>query len=126
MKTPIKGKDGTYLIVDEMPMFKGCDPNLPYLERKLCADEKMLKFVYDHIKYPKEAKQNKIEGTVVVRFIIDEHGQLQNPSFIKEVGAGCEQAVLKVVNLMRGNWEAGKHAGKPVAVQFNLPVKFRL
>ncbi|MBK9013405.1 MAG: TonB family protein [Saprospiraceae bacterium] len=62
---------------------------------------------------------------VVVKFVIEKDGSVTNPEIAKSVGFGCDEEVLRVINMMP-NWAPGKKDGKPVAVSFNLPVKFKL
>ena len=48
---------------------------------------------------------------------------------VRDIGAGCGDEALRVVNLMNKEnkvWTPGKQRGRPVRVQFTLPVKFKL
>lgn len=115
--------------VDEMPRFPGCEDVADEEERKACSQKKMLEFIYKNVKYPGEARENGVEGTVVIRYIIQEDGSIAQPEIIKNIGAGCGEEALRVVNLMNDmpeKWIAGKQQGENVDVFFNLPVKFRL
>jgi len=122
---PVVDVPPIFKVVEEMPMFKGCEEIEIKKERRICADQKMLEFIYSKIKYPAMARENGIEGTVVIRFIVNEDGSITNSEIVREIGAGCGNEALRVVNLMP-NWNAGKQIGKAVKVQFNLPVKFKL
>jgi len=115
-----------YKEVDEMPRFPGCeDKGLEGEAYKECHQLEMLKFIYTNIKYPKDAREAGIEGVVVVNFVIDENGIVTDPIIKREIGGGCEEAVLEVVGLMP-TWIPGIKDGKNVATEFNLPVKFKL
>ncbi|MFQ5448627.1 MAG: TonB family protein, partial [Saprospiraceae bacterium] len=116
--------DEIFKVVEEMPRFPGCEES-DVQDRKNCADAKMLEFIYTNIKYPKEARENGIEGMVVVRFIIEKDGSLSGRKIERAIGGGCDEEVLRVVGLMP-NWIPGKQRGRTVRVQFNLPVKFKL
>ena len=118
-------KGEIFKVVEEMPAFKGCESIEDKLEQKKCADEKMLQFIYTNIKYPKDARINGIEGMVVVKFVVEKDGSITNAEVVRDIGAGCGQEALRVVNKMP-KWEAGRQRGRPVRVQFNLPVKFKL
>ncbi len=61
----------------------------------------------------------------VVQFVVERDGLVTNAKIIKDIGGGCGEATLKVVNMMP-KWIPGKQNGKPVKVHFNLPVKFQL
>ncbi len=117
--------DPIYTVVEEMPRFKGCEEVADKIERERCAQEKLLKFIYTNIKYPEAARKAGIEGTVIVRFVIDKTGKVTSPELLRDVGAGCGEEALRVVSSMP-DWIPGKQRGKNVAVYFNLPIKYRL
>ncbi len=113
-----------YQVVEEMPRFPGCEHE-PKDERPECAQKEMLKFVYENLRYPDEAKKSKTEGTVVIQFVINIDGSISNTKIVKEIGDGCAKEVLRVVNEMP-IWIPGKQRGAPVKVRYTLPVKFSL
>jgi len=68
-----------YKVADEMPRFPGCGTANEYNSSlKSCGDKKMLQFIYENINYPKVAREQGIEGTVVVRFIVKKDGRQFN------------------------------------------------
>lgn len=111
---------------EAMPRFLGCE-NLDGsdLEKKKCADRKMLEYIYKRIKYPKKARLQGIQGTALVRFIVEKDGSISNVEVLigltKEISQECRN-LLK--NMPR--WRPGIINKKPVKVQFNLPIKFKL
>ena len=117
---------GVFKVVEEMPRFPGCeDASLQIVERKNCADRKMLEFIYHNLRYPALARENGIEGTVVISYIVDTDGSLKDIKAVRGIGGGCEEEVVRIVNLMP-RWIPGRQKGEDVAVQFNLPVRFKL
>jgi TonB family protein len=124
MKVPTVGGGDLFKVVEEMPYFPGCE-DLPKAERKACGDKKMLEFIYQNLRYPALARENGVEGTVVVTFIVEADGRIKEPKIVREIGGGCGDEVLRVVNLMP-TWIPGKQKGEAVRVQFNLPVRFKL
>ena len=111
-----------YKVVEQMPRFPGCEEEA---DSKSCAMQKMLEFIYTNIKYPATARESGIQGTNVVRFVVEKDGTIKNAELIRDIGGGCGEESLKVVNMMP-NWIPGKENGENVAVQFNLPIKFKL
>ena len=105
-------KEEVFSKVDVMPEYPGGMEDLSY-------------FFYTHLKYPEDAKKEKIEGTVYVAFIVDENGKVKNVRVIKGVFPSLDKEAVRVASQMP-NWTPGKHNGKNVKVQFNLPVKFAL
>ena len=87
--------------------------------------EAMYKFLAENIKYPQEAKDKNITGKVYVTFVVEADGSISNPRLLRDIGGGCGQEAIRVVNLMP-RWNPGKEKGQPVRVQFNLPVSFSL
>ncbi|MCB0663205.1 MAG: energy transducer TonB [Saprospiraceae bacterium] len=115
-----------FKVVEEMPRFVGCEDLAgDAKEKKACADRKMLEFIYKNIKYPKIARENGVEGMVVVRFVVEPDGSISNPEIVRDIGAGCGDEALRIVNMMP-EWIPGKQRGTKVRVQFNLPVRFDL
>jgi protein TonB len=123
-----EGKE-VFKVVEQMPRFPGCENEpLSDQERKQCAQKKLLEFVYENIRYPETAKSKNISGMVVVKFVVDHEGKVQNPEIVRDIGGGCGKEALRVVELMQDKsirWVSGKHQGQNVSVQFNLPVKFQ-
>ncbi len=112
--------------VETMPRFPGCEEMEGIdLEKKTCAERKMLEFIFTNLKYPGEARENGIEGTVVTRFIIEKDGSVSNAEIVRGIGGGCDEEVLRIMNMMP-KWTPGTQRGEAVRVQFHLPVKFGL
>jgi protein TonB len=118
-----------FKVVEEMPRFPGCEDLATTDERKACADKKMLQFIYDNIQYPSIARENGIEGTVVIRFVVEADGAIKHAEVVRDIGGRCGEEAMRVVSLMNAmpqKWTPGRQRGKPVRVWFNLPVKFIL
>lgn len=115
-----------FVAVEEMPRFPGCEEDgLSKAEKKSCAEGKMLAYIYSRIKYPQLAKEGQVEGTAVVRFIIEKNGEISGLEVVKDPGAGLGREALRVVKTMP-DWIPGKQRNKPVRVRYNLPVKYVL
>lgn len=120
-----------YKVVEQMPRFPNaeCEALGSSSEKKRCADEKMLEFIYEELIYPDIARENNVEGTVVISFVVEQNGYICQAEVVRDIGAQCGQEALRLVNLMneRGlRWIPGRQRGEVVRVQFNLPIKFRL
>jgi TonB family protein len=101
-----------YSRAEPMPRFPGGDAALQEFLRK-------------HIKYPENARQNNISGTVYVTFVIDTAGFISQTRVLKGAAPELDAEALRVISLMPP-WESGKKNGLPVNVQFNLPIRFDL
>ena len=76
------------------------------------------------IEYPEMARRAGIEGRVIVQFIVNENGQVENPRVVRGIGGGCDQEALRVIREVK--FKPGMQRGRPVRVQFSLPIVFRL
>jgi protein TonB len=76
------------------------------------------------VTYPEMARRAGIEGRVTIQFIVNEKGQVENPRVIRGIGGGCDEEALKAVSKAR--FTPGLQRGRPVKVQYSLPIVFRL
>lgn len=104
--------DAVFVVVEKSPEFPG-------------GDDSLYAFIGRNIKYPEAAKKNKIEGRVFVTFVIEKDGQVSSAKILRDIGGGCGEEALRVVNSMP-KWKPGTQRGNPVRVQFNLPIMFQL
>lgn len=86
----------------------------------------MMKYLSKNIKYPSLARENNLEGKVIVKFYVDVDGSVRNPEILKDgVGGGCADEAMRVVKAMP-KWTPGTQRGKKVKVFYVLPVTFKL
>ncbi len=122
--------EGTvYSVVEETPRFPGCEHLSTIPERKKCASDKMLQYLYKNIRYPDIAKLKGIEGQCILTFVVEKDGNITNASIVQDIGGGCGQEALRVIesmNHLTEHWRPGMQRGTPVRVQFSLPLSFKL
>ncbi|MCB9080448.1 MAG: energy transducer TonB [Lewinellaceae bacterium] len=121
--------DDIFFVVEDMPLFPGCENEKTKEEKRQCSDRKVLEYVFKHLKCPVIARENGIEGTAVVQFVIDTDGTVTDVSILKDIGGGCGEEAARVINGMNEDnikWTPGRQRGRPVKVQFRLPVRFKL
>lgn len=87
--------------------------------------EALTKYLSENIKYPEQAKKDKIQGKVYISFVVEKDGSVADAKVLRGIGGGCDEEALRVVNAMP-KWTPGKQRNTPVRVQFNLPVVFKL
>lgn len=80
--------------------------------------------IQNKIKYPEMALKAGIEGRVVVQFVIDEKGNVRNPVVVRGIGGGCDEEAVKAVS--QAKFIPGRQRGRPVLVQYSIPVTFKL
>ena len=114
-----------FVVVEDIPLFSGCDDIKAKDKKRICAEEKMLDFVYENLIYPEAAQKESIEGAVVVQFVVTKDGNISNAVIIRDIGGGCGAEALRIVESMP-KWDPGKQRGVPVNVRFTLPIRFKL
>jgi TonB family protein len=102
----------SFAIVEQKPIYPG-------------GDSALLKFIAENTIYPEEAKQNKIQGKVYVKFVIDTEGAVTNVEVVKGVAPILDQEAVRVIKLLP-RWTPAKQRGKPVAVSYLIPINFYL
>ncbi len=115
---------------EQMPRFPGCESmNGSHKEKENCAKEKMLQYIYKNLHYPSVARENDIEGMVVVQFVVSKEGFIKDTKILRDIGAGCGNQASKVVigmNDLPSRWTPGKQRGRKVDVRYTLPIRFKL
>jgi TonB family protein len=101
-----------FMVVEKMPEFPG-------------GIKALMHYLGTHIKYPAEARKANIQGKVFIQFIVEKDGSISHVRVLKGIGHGCDKESVEVVKNMP-RWVPGEQKGKPVRVQYNLPVKFSL
>jgi TonB family protein len=108
----IVNQEEVYTVVEQMPEFPGGETALPaYLGKE--------------IKYPDEAIKKGIQGKVFVTFVVGSDGTVKNAKVVRGVDPMLDAEALRVINTMP-KWTPGKQSGKDVAVQFTIPINFKL
>lgn len=101
-----------FTVVESMPDFPG-------------GDAARIKYLNENIKYPQMARESGIQGRVFVTFVVETSGAVTDVRILRGIGGGCDEEAIRVIKNMP-NWIAGKQRGKPVRVQFNMPILFKL
>ena len=101
-----------FVVVEEMPTFPGGDPE-------------MMKFIYANIIYPEIAKENNIQGRVILKFCVTYKGTVDQVTVLKPVDPSLDNEAIRVIKMLPA-WKPGKQGGKPVNVWYNVPIIFQL
>lgn len=114
-----------YTVADEMPYLSECAHITDREQRYICSREKLYTYIREHLKYPIDARTNKIEGKVLAGFIINENGQVTQVEILREPHRGMGNEVIRVLQNLP-SWQPGKMSGKKVKVRYRIPVEFSL
>jgi TonB family protein len=129
IKSNFTQEEEIFMICQEMPRFPGCENADSKMDKAICAYKKMMLYINERLKYPEDAKNNLIEGKVIVRFVVTKDGNIASPVVIEDIGFGCGQEVVRVVETMNNmpvKWIPGKQKGENVNVSLNVPVEFKM
>jgi len=106
------GQETPFVLVEEMPIFPG-------------GDSTLLAYISRNTKYPEVAKNNKIQGKVIVRFCVSATGSVDRISILKGINPELDTEAARVVSSLP-EFKPGKQGGKPVPVWYMVPVNFTL
>lgn len=102
-----------YQMVEQMPEFPG-------------GSNGLMTYLRNSIIYPQEARDANIQGKCFVTFVVDSNGKIKDARVQKSSGnEALDKESVRVVESMP-RWTPGKQNGKNVAVQYTLPIMFRL
>jgi len=99
-----------YDVVEKMPEYQG-------------GDVELMNFLKKNLIYPEAEKNKNIQGNVIVFFVVNTLGKIEQAKVLKSLSPECDKEALRVINLMT-NWIPGKQNGVPVSVRYTLPIKF--
>lgn len=116
-----------FAVVEQIPLFEVCK-NVEKKDQMNCFQEEISKHIKKELKYPKEAKKNKVEDRVVTVFEIDKQGKVIN---IHVRGRKSEYQLLFEAEAKRiiealPQFSPGLQRGKPVVVKYGIPISFTL
>lgn len=119
-----------YAQTDTLQLLIGGEP-LTYVEdppQFSEGNEAMYHFLSAHIRYPAKAREHGVQGTVVVKYVVDIDSTLKRMHIVRHVGGGCDEEVIRIMQLMNEQklWRPGTFNGRAVPVWYSLPVKFIL
>jgi TonB family protein len=106
------GGGEVFVVVENMPVYPG-------------GDAALFKFIYENIKYPPEAKEQGIQGKVILRFMIASDGAVEDITVVRGVDPLIDAEAVRVMSILP-DWAPGTQGGKPVNVWYSVPVSFSL
>lgn len=89
------------------------------------GEKAMFEYLSKNIRYPVEAQKQKIQGRVVVQFVVNDEGKVSNAKIVYSIDTYLDAEALRIINAMP-DWTPGKQGGKNVSVRYVLPIQFKL
>lgn len=109
---PVVKKEDYILFPSQMPEYVG-------------GTMAMMQYLGQAIEYPRQARDNGIEGIVYVSFIINTDGSISDATAVRGIGFGCDEEAVRAIMSMK-KWIPGKQNASPVRVKTTIPIKFEL
>ena len=107
-----KDDEPVFMIVEQMPEYPG-------------GMSECMKYIARNIKYPMDAQREKIQGRVIVQFIVGTDGYTSDFKIMRGVSPSLDAEAIRVLANMP-KWSPGMQRGKAVPVKFTIPVTFKL
>jgi len=102
-----------FMLIEEKPSFMGGNHN------------DFARWVFQNVRYPELAIENRIQGRVFLQFIIDEEGFIRDIEVIRGADPLLNREAVRIVS-SSPQWSPGKQRNKPTKVRFTFPVTFKL
>jgi TonB family protein len=109
---PEQQEEPLFTVVEVMPKFPG-------------GEEARIDYLVNNINYPENARKAGKQGTVYVSYVVEKDGSITDVRILRGFDKDCDAEAIRVISNMP-NWDPGLQRGKPVRVQFNMPIKFSL
>lgn len=84
-----------------------------------------MKWLTRNLRYPPQAQRQKIQGKVIVSFIVNKDGSIASPTIVRSADPILDREALRVIRMMPP-WKPGMEDGKPCRTMFAIPVNFVL
>jgi protein TonB len=101
-----------FTAVEQVPTFPGGDAGFN-------------KYLSKNIRYPAIARENNVQGRVIVQFVVEKDGSLTDIKVVRGIGSGCDEEAVRALKASP-KWKPGIQNGRPVRVQYSVPVSFAL
>jgi TonB family protein len=103
---------GTYTMVEKMPQYPG-------------GEKALLDYISRNVIYPINAQEKGIQGKVIIRFVVNKMGKVENAEILRGLNPSIDAEGLRVVSSLP-DWIPGEQKGKKVSVYYTLPITFKL
>lgn len=90
------------------------------------GDHRFIKFLSSNLEYPQEAIHKNIQGKVIIKFVVEEDGTIDNFVALKDIGGGCADEVIRVLLKTQGRWNSAKIKRERVRSYYFVSVVFKM
>lgn len=112
-------------LVEEIPLFDDCESVAIYQQEK-CFKSKIAEHVRKNFTYPQEAYEKSIQGRVLIQFVINKEGDVENLNIRGPYQGELLEAEAERIVRKLPKFKPGKHNGKLVKVKYGVPIAFKI
>lgn len=113
------------IIFQELPAETDDSPICEKPEKQPSFHGKINQWLGANLKYPAVARENGIQGQVLIEFVVEKGGSISNVKIVRSVDPSLDREAVRIVKAMP-RWKPGYNNGVPVRVKHTLPITFRL
>ena len=99
-------------VVEKMPEYPG-------------GQAALFEYLQKNVKYPADAEKKKIEGRVLVTFVVNTDGSITDIEVVRKTFPSLDAEAVRVISGMP-RWKPGEQKGQKVRVKYTVPLTFRL
>lgn len=118
-------RDEDYEKVARQPAFKECNQKNPDKQYH-CTEARIEQFLKRNLNYPQEAKNAKLEGTVVITFVVEKDGSVSTVEARNDIGGGCAAEAIRLIRSFPKFTPGQNEAGEAIRVKFKQPITFKI
>ncbi len=106
------GTERAFTRFEQLPSFPG-------------GQAELYKYLSSNLEYPSLARENGIQGQVLLSFLVNKDGSISDVQLLRDIGGGCGQEAVRLVYAMP-NWIPGSFDDAPIKVRYTLPLSYKL
>ena len=114
-----------FAVVENKPVFPGCEKRATEDEKFKCFNEEIMKHIGKNFEFPELARQMGIQGKVYVNFVIEKNGKVSSVTIARGVDKLIDDEAIRVIKKLP-TFTPAKQRGKPVRMQYTVPINARL
>ena len=99
-------------VVEKMPEYPG-------------GQAALFEYLQKNVKYPADAEKKKVEGRVLVTFVVNTDGSITDIEVVRKTFPSLDAEAVRVISGMP-RWKPGEQKGQKVRVKYTVPLTFRL
>jgi len=117
-----------YPVKEEVPLYpcKCLEESTYYHDRRKCSVKTLLHAIHNRVVYPYMAEVNRLEGRVVISFVVAADGELKDFKILRDIGGGCGKEAIRVLKTLPQYWIPGRRNHMEVDMVYRVWVKFAL